>query len=146
MAAALRLVGIAQDRVDVAALAEDVDRNHTRLARRLDAVIHGVLQQWLQHQRRHQRVAGHAVEMPLDLQALAQAQLERQVLPAQPDLVGERASSPLSRINTRKRSARSCSATSAWRGSVRTSDSTALRLLNRKCGRCAPAVPAVALR
>ena len=45
------------------------------------------------------------------------------------------ASSRLSCISTRKRSARSSSAVSARRGSARISESTAFRLLKRKCGR-----------
>jgi hypothetical protein len=42
---------------------------------RLDAVVHGVLEQRLQHERRQQRIGRRAVEVPADAQPLAQAQL-----------------------------------------------------------------------
>ena len=42
---------------------------------RLDAVVHRVLEQRLQHQRRQQRVGRRGVELPGDAQPLAQAQL-----------------------------------------------------------------------
>ncbi len=108
-----------------------------RLARRLDAVVDGVLEQRLQHERRHQRVARHAVQVPLDLQAVAQPQLlELEVLAAQLDLVGERRELAVVAHQHAKqvghvlqRRFRRAS------GRVRTSDSTALMLLNRKCGR-----------
>jgi hypothetical protein len=48
VAAAFGLVRIAQNRVNVAALAEDVDRHHARRARRLDPVIDRVFEQRLQ--------------------------------------------------------------------------------------------------
>ena len=58
---------------------------------RLDAVIDGVLEQRLQHQRRHQRIGRHVVDVPVDDEAIAQPQLlQLEVLPAQLDLVGER--------------------------------------------------------
>src|SRR5437899_1618838 len=88
---AVGLIRIAQDRVHVAALEEDVDRHDAGRARRLDPVIDRVLEQRLQHERRNERVARHAVQMPLDLQAISEAQFfERQVLTAELDLVRER--------------------------------------------------------
>ena len=57
---------------------------------RLDAVVHRVLEQRLQHQRRQQRVRGRAVEVPDDAQPLAQAQLlDFGVALEQRDLVGQ---------------------------------------------------------
>src|SRR5215831_13108905 len=88
MVATARLIGIAQNRMHLAAPQEYVNRDHPGCARRLDAVIDRVLEQWLQHQRRNQRVAGHVVDMPLDAQPVAEAQfLEIEVLSAQRHLV-----------------------------------------------------------
>jgi hypothetical protein len=62
-----------------------------RLAGRLDPVVDGVLADRLQHQRRHERVGGHALDVPLDDQAIAEPQLlELEVRAAKLDLVGER--------------------------------------------------------
>ena len=88
----LALVRIAQDRVHFAARQEDVDRRRRRRARRLDAVVDGVLQQRLQHERRHQRVGRHALSM---FQSTVSRSPRRsfssvEVLAAQLDLVGQR--------------------------------------------------------
>ena len=56
----------------------------------LDAVVDGVLEQRLQHQRRQQRVGGRGIELPADAQALAEAQLlDLGVALEERDLVGE---------------------------------------------------------
>ena len=61
------------------------------LGRRLDAVIDGVLEQRLQHERRNERVARHALDVPVDLEPIAEAQLlELEILAAQLDFVGQR--------------------------------------------------------
>ena len=88
---AAELVRVAQDRVDFAATQEDIDADHTRSTRRLDTVVDGILQQRLQHQWRNKRVTGHVLDVPLDLQTLAETHLlQIEVLPAQRDLVCER--------------------------------------------------------
>ncbi len=96
-----------------------------RLGRRLDAVVDGVLEQRLQHERRDERVARHALHVPVDDQPLAEPQLlELEVLPAQLDLVGERRQVAVVAHQHAKQVGQVLSAASARRGSLRTSDST----------------------
>src|SRR5688500_6864538 len=57
---------------------------------RLHAVVHGVLEQGLEHERRQQGIGGRGVELPADAQPLAKAPLlERGIALEQRDLVGE---------------------------------------------------------
>ena len=61
------------------------------LGQRLDAVIDGVLEQRLQHERRNERIARHALHVPVDLEPITQAKLlELEILAAQLDFVGQR--------------------------------------------------------
>ena len=67
------------------------DAHRAALGRRLDAMAHRVLDQRLQDQRRHARTAGLRVELPLDVQPLAEAHLlDGEVAPRQLDLLGQR--------------------------------------------------------
>ena len=104
---------------------------------RLDAVVHRVLEQRLQHERRQQRVRRRAVELPGDAQALAEAQLlEPGVALEQRDLVGEAhelRARPTSACGRGPPGPRARARRAAGRGGSATS--TAFRLLNRKCGR-----------
>ena len=103
----------------------------------LDAVVDRVLEQRLQHQRRQQRVGRRAVELPGDAQPLAQAQLlDARVALEQRDLVGEAhelRARPPSACGTGPPGPRARARRAA--GRARISESTAFRLLNRKCGR-----------
>src|SRR5664279_4711896 len=91
LVAVVHLIGIAEDRVHFATAEKDINRDDPRGAGRLDAVVDGVFEQRLQHQRRHLRVSGHVVDVPLDREAIAEAQLfQLEVLPAQLHLVGKR--------------------------------------------------------
>ena len=76
-------------------------------------------------------------DVPVDLQPVAEAQLlELEVLPAQLDLVGERRELAVVAHQHAEEVGHVVRAPSSARcGSLRTSDSTALMLLNRKCGR-----------
>ena len=65
--AAFHLIRIAQDCVNFAPAQKDVNRDDPSRARRLDAVINGVLQQRLQNERGHQCVTRHVGDMPVDL-------------------------------------------------------------------------------
>jgi len=68
----------------------DGDAYRTALRRRLDAVIDGVLQQRLQHQRRNGQIHRDLAGGPFDLQAFAQAQaFEIEILFAQGDFIGQ---------------------------------------------------------
>src|SRR6185312_8679434 len=90
-AARARLVGIAQDRVHFAAAQEDINRDHPRGATRLDAMVDGILQQRLEDQRRHHRILRHVVDVPVDGQTVAEAQLlQVEIMTAQLDLVLQR--------------------------------------------------------
>src|SRR5689334_8358200 len=90
-AARTRLIRIAQDRMNFAAAEEDINRDYPGRARRLDSVVDGVLEQRLQDQRRHHRIPGHVVDMPVDPQSVAQTQfLEVQIMTAKVDLVLQR--------------------------------------------------------
>src|SRR5205823_5366620 len=74
---------IPQDRMNLALRQKEVDRNRARLARWLDPVVHGILEQRLQHQRRDERIARHTLDVPVDDQPIAEPQLlEVEVLPA----------------------------------------------------------------
>jgi hypothetical protein len=67
-----------------------------RLGGRLDAMIDRILQQRLQHERRHLGVLRAGLDVPRHLQALAQAQaLQLEILPAQGELLAERHQSRL---------------------------------------------------
>src|SRR5450432_34644 len=66
------LVRVAQYRMHFAAAKEDINRDHPGRARRFDAMVDRVLEQWLQHQGRHQRVPGHVVDVPFDAEAVAE--------------------------------------------------------------------------
>jgi hypothetical protein len=58
---------------------------------RFDAVIDGVLQQWLHHQRRHLEVERQISHVPFDVQTFAKTQLfEVEILPTQSHLVSQR--------------------------------------------------------
>lgn len=77
--------------MDLAAREKQIDRNRSWRAFRFDAVVDGVFQQRLQHERRHQRIGRHALDVPIDEKARAQPQLfELEILATQLDLVGER--------------------------------------------------------
>src|SRR5438552_18925621 len=60
-----RLIGVAQNRMHLAAPQEYVNRDHPGCARRFDSMINGVFEQRLENQRRHQRIARHVVDVPL---------------------------------------------------------------------------------
>ena len=78
------MIGVAQYDHHLVAVAVDIDHDFPREARRLDAVIDGIFQERLQHQRRNQRIGGHLVRVPRDLQAVAQPQLlDVQILAAE---------------------------------------------------------------
>jgi hypothetical protein len=79
-----------RSRLHPVAAPPDADHDVRSLRRGLDAVMHRVLQQRLQHHRRQQRVRRRLVELPRDAHAIAQAQLlDRRVALEQRDLVGE---------------------------------------------------------
>ena len=74
---------ILQNRMNLALRQKEVDRNRARIARRLDPVVHGILEQRLQHQRWDERIARHALDVPVDDQSIAEPQLlEVEVLSA----------------------------------------------------------------
>jgi hypothetical protein len=69
----------------------DIDADLARVHARLDAVINRVFDERLQQQRRYQRVSGHFVDAPHDLEAVAEAQLlEVEILPAKLDFARDR--------------------------------------------------------
>ena len=70
---------------------KEIDRNRARLTRRLDPVVHGILEQRLQHQWRNERIARHALHIPVNDQSITEPQLlEIEVLSAQQYFVFER--------------------------------------------------------
>src|SRR5688572_22111440 len=84
-------VWIAHDSMDLLPGPVDIDGDEAGLDLGLYSVIHGVLEQRLEHERRNQRIARHPLHLPLDPQPLAQPQLlEVEILPAQVDLARER--------------------------------------------------------
>ncbi len=63
---------------------------------RLDAMIDRVLDQRLQHERRHQGIARHPLGAPFDLQPLAEPELlQAQILAAQFQFARERRELPV---------------------------------------------------
>jgi hypothetical protein len=102
----------------------------------LDAVIDGVFEQRLQHQRRNRQRHRNRPDLPVDRKALAQPQLfQFEVLLAEGDLVGEADQFAGIAHRGAKEIGQDSSAASACCGRARISDSTAFSELNRKCGR-----------
>ncbi len=82
---------IGQVDLQLVAVTRETDTYVSILTRRLYPVLHGVLEQRLQHQRRHLYVVRHVDDLPLDVEPVAEAQLlEVEILAAERDLVGER--------------------------------------------------------
>ena len=68
----------------------DGNAHDAAFRRRLDAVVDGVLQQRLQHQRRNRLIHGNRPDLPVDRKTLAKAQFfQFKVLLAEGDLVGQ---------------------------------------------------------
>ena len=80
------------DRHDgLAALHARADADDAALVCGLDAMAHRVLDQRLQQERRHSRLAGGSVEIPRDSKAVAEADLfDREIALRQVDLLGQR--------------------------------------------------------
>src|SRR5439155_24835532 len=82
---------ILQNRMNLAFREKEVDRNRARIARRLDPVVHGILEQRLQHQWRNESITRHALQIPVNDQSITEPQLlEIEVLSAQQYFVFER--------------------------------------------------------
>src|SRR5438445_12334218 len=82
---------ILQNRMNLALRQKEVDRNRARIARRLDPVVHGILEQRLQHQWRNESITRHALHIPVNDQSITEPQLlEIEVLSAQQYFVLER--------------------------------------------------------
>ena len=82
---------ISQIDMQFIAAAGKTDAQGAVFARRLDAMIDGILEQRLEHQRRHFQIGRHIDNLPFDMQALTETQLFKvEILPAQRNFIGQR--------------------------------------------------------
>ena len=87
-----RRARIADHDFDGTVHAAPVDRHRAALGQLLDAVIHRILDQRLQQQRRHRQVRGQVGDVQFHMQALAQTQLfDIQIAPHQVQFLAQRA-------------------------------------------------------
>ena len=118
--------GLAQRHDDLLPATPHVDLDRAAALRRLDAMVDGVLDQRLEHERRDQRVRRHPVDLPDHAQPVTQAQLSSaRYWRASSTSLAIGASVRLSAISTRKRSARSSER--ARRGAAPSASATAPR-------------------